>query len=98
MDCLQVFQDCLRSYHFLHKERKLLLAVSGGIDSVVLCQLSKEAGLNFAIAHCNFGLRGAESERDEAFVRQLAEGYGVPVFMQRFDTTASAEANLVSIQ
>ena len=75
-----------------------LLAVSGGLDSVVLCQLSKEAGLPFALAHCNFGLRGEETERDEAFVRSLGEKYGVKVFVQKFETTAFAEAQRISIQ
>ncbi len=87
------------------KERKLtlvnnafLLAVSGGVDSVVLCQLSKEAGLQFAIAHCNFGLRGEESSRDEAFVRSLGERYGVEVYVKKFDTTTFAEVHKLSIQ
>jgi tRNA(Ile)-lysidine synthase len=78
--------------------QKYLLAVSGGIDSVVLCELSKEAGLAFAIAHCNFGLRAEESERDEAFVRGLGEKYGVKVFVKSFDTAAFAETNKLSIQ
>jgi tRNA(Ile)-lysidine synthase len=78
--------------------QRFLLAVSGGIDSAVLCQLGKEAGLQFAIVHCNFGLRGEESERDEAFVRSLGEKYDVEVFIRRFDTTAFAEAQRMSIQ
>lgn len=75
-----------------------MLAVSGGIDSVVLCQLSHEAGLRFAIAHCNFGLRGEESERDEAFVRSLGKKYGVDVLVKAFDTKAFAEEHKLSIQ
>ncbi len=51
----------------------LLLAVSGGLDSVVLCELCKEAGFQFSIAHCNFRLRGAESERDKNFVQEVAK-------------------------
>ncbi|HEU4901257.1 MAG TPA: tRNA lysidine(34) synthetase TilS [Flavisolibacter sp.] len=77
---------------------KFLLAVSGGVDSVVLCQLCKEAGLSFAIAHCNFGLRGEESERDEAFVRSLAEQYGVEVFVKKFATADDAGVHGLSIQ
>lgn len=75
-----------------------MLAVSGGIDSVVLCQLSKEAGLSFAIAHCNFGLRGEESDRDENFVRSLGEKYGVEVYVKRFATATFANEQKMSIQ
>lgn len=95
----------LQEFIQFFKEKKLslagqryLLAVSGGIDSVVLCQLSREAGLHFAIAHCNFGLRGEESERDEAFVRSLGGRYGANVFVKKFDTAAFAEAQRLSIQ
>jgi tRNA(Ile)-lysidine synthase len=75
-----------------------LLAVSGGIDSVVLCELAKQAGLHFAIAHCNFDLRGEESERDETFVKAIGEKYGVPVFVKKFETEAFAAEKHLSIQ
>ena len=87
------------------KERKqwntnnhFIAAVSGGIDSVVLCTLCKQAGLNFSIAHCNFQLRGEESERDEQFVRSLAAQYNVGVNVIRFDTATYAEEHKLSIQ
>lgn len=76
----------------------LLLAVSGGIDSVVLCHLCKQAGFRFAIAHCNFQLRGEESERDESFVRNLADTLNVPFFVRRFDTAHYAAEKRISIQ
>lgn len=98
MNCLHVFQESLRKYQLLPREKKVLLAVSGGIDSVVLCELAKDAGLSFAVAHCNFGLRGAESERDEAFVRSLASRYGVEVYVKRFATATFAEEEKLSIQ
>ena len=75
-----------------------MLAVSGGVDSAVLCALCREAGFSFAIAHCNFGLRGAESERDETFVQSLGETYGVAVFVTKFDTAAFAQEQRISIQ
>jgi tRNA(Ile)-lysidine synthase len=56
------------------------------------------AGFRFIIAHCNFQLRGDESERDEAFVRALAEGYGVPVYIKKFDTQHFADESKMSIQ
>lgn len=97
MDCLQVFHELLHKFG-LQKKATVLLAVSGGLDSVVLCQLSKEAGLSFAIAHCNFGLRGEESNRDEAFVRNLGEQYGAAVYVKKFDTLATADEQKLSIQ
>jgi tRNA(Ile)-lysidine synthase len=77
---------------------KFLAAGSGGIDSVVLCELCKQSEIQFAIAHCNFGLRGEESERDENFVRSLGEKYGVEVFVKKFDTEKYANENKISIQ
>lgn len=76
----------------------LLLAVSGGLDSVVLSDLCYRAGYRFAILHVNFRLRGAESERDEQFVRRLAEAYQVPVWVQAFDTADWAAQNKLSVQ
>jgi tRNA(Ile)-lysidine synthase len=76
----------------------LLLAVSGGVDSVVLCELCKQAGYDFTIAHCNFQLRGEESERDERFVRQLGEKYKVEIKVKKFETEKFAEENKMSIQ
>lgn len=60
-------------FHYFPINAPVILAVSGGIDSVVLCELSHQAGLNFSIAHCNFQLRGEESERDEKFIRNLSK-------------------------
>ncbi|HEX6915341.1 MAG TPA: tRNA lysidine(34) synthetase TilS [Chitinophagaceae bacterium] len=77
---------------------RLLLAVSGGLDSVVLTDLVFNAGFTFGIAHCNFQLRDTESERDEGFVRALGERYGVEVIVKRFDTTRVAEENQTGIQ
>jgi tRNA(Ile)-lysidine synthase len=77
---------------------RLLLAVSGGVDSVVLCELCKQAGFDFVIAHCNFQLRGEESEQDHAFVQQLAAQYGVPFLSTRFDTEAYASEHKLSVQ
>ena len=76
----------------------LLLAVSGGIDSVCLTQKVRLEGGPFAIAHCNFGLRGAESDADEAFVRSLAASLGVTCHVKRFDTEAFASAEGISIE
>jgi tRNA(Ile)-lysidine synthase len=95
----------LRSFHafiernnLFNADQKVLLAVSGGKDSVLMAHLFKQAGLNFGIAHCNFRLRAEESSRDEAFVKQLAESLAVPLYRKDFDTRAYAKANHLSTQ
>ncbi len=79
-------------------EETILLAVSGGIDSVVMCELFHQAGYKFAIAHCNFNLRGNDSDEDEEFVSKLAEKYQVPFFVKSFETTEYAQKGGISIQ
>ncbi len=80
--------------------RQFLLAVSGGADSMCLAQLFSASALSprFAVAHCNFSLRGEESDADEAFVRAWAEDHGVRFFSRRFDTEAYAEDKGISIE
>jgi len=97
MSILQQFQNFMR-LRFQGTEKKFLLAVSGGIDSVVLCELCRLSGFEFSIAHCNFQLRGEESERDENFVRGLGVKYGVDVFVKRFETEKYAGEKKISIQ
>jgi tRNA(Ile)-lysidine synthase len=98
MNLLQRFRDHIKQQNLFLPKDKLLLAVSGGVDSVVLCELCKEAGFDFIIAHCNFQLRGEESERDENFVRSLAKKYGVEVLVKKFETEKYAEEKKISIQ
>jgi len=76
----------------------LLIAVSGGVDSVVLCELCHQNGYDFVIAHCNFQLRGEESERDEKFVHALAKKYNKQVLVKKFDTEEFGKKNKLSIQ
>ena len=77
---------------------KVLLTVSGGIDSVLMCELFHKAGLKFGIAHCNFQLRAEESDDDETFVNTLAEKYNVPFHFIKFNTSVYAKKNKLSIQ
>lgn len=74
------------------------MAVSGGVDSVVLCDLLSRCGHDFEIAHCNFKLRGDESNRDESFVRSLSRNYGKTLHCNTFDTTLFAQEHKCSIQ
>lgn len=75
-----------------------LLAVSGGVDSMVLAELFRRADFPFAVAHCNFGLRGDESDADEHFVRHWADAAGVPCHVRHFDTQQTADRERISIQ
>lgn len=85
---------------------KLLLAVSGGIDSMYLAEKALEGSLfafcgqdySFSIAHCNFCLRGEESQADEDFVRRWCEDRGIEFFSTRFDTPGYAQKNKISIE
>jgi len=80
------------------KKSKLLIAISGGLDSVVLTHLSQKLKLNVALAHCNFNLRGRESDTEEQFVIDLANELNLEVFTQNFDTEAYAKTNKLSTQ
>lgn len=76
----------------------LLVAVSGGIDSMCLATKVRLEGGPFAIAHCNFGLRGKESDEDEAFVRSWAGAAGIPLHVKRFDTKEYASDQGISVE
>lgn len=82
---------------FLSRD-KILLAVSGGIDSVVMVHLFKKAGFKAAIAHCNFQLRGEASLQDAKFVEKLATDSGMPFYTTSFDTQRIADEGKISIQ
>lgn len=88
----------IKKNYLFDKTNHLLVAVSGGVDSVVLVDILSKAGYTFSIAHCNFQLRGAESERDENFVKEIGEKYGVKLFLKKFDTAKVAEEEKKSIQ
>ncbi len=92
------FQKHIKNKLQFLTESKLLIAISGGIDSVVLTLLCHQLQLNISLAHCNFNLRGDESDADEDFVVELAEDLNIEVFTQRFDTEAYAKENKRSIQ
>ena len=79
-------------------DNKLLIAISGGADSVALFLCLKELGYDVELAHCNFNLRGDESDNDEEFVKQLADKFGVRLHLKSFDTQKYADENKVSIQ
>jgi len=98
MELLDKFITGIKKTHLFSPKDKLLLAVSGGVDSVVLCELCKQAGYDFAMAHCNFKLRDKESERDKEFVSHLAKKYNVEFLVKDFDTKEYAGEHKLSIQ
>ncbi|MBQ9473336.1 MAG: tRNA lysidine(34) synthetase TilS [Bacteroidales bacterium] len=95
---LDEFLAFVAKHNLFDKDSRLLVALSGGMDSSVLCRLLHEGGFRFAVAHCNFHLRPGDCDRDEAFVRSLAARYGVECHVAQFDTTAYAAAHHLSIE
>lgn len=82
----------------LESNAKILLALSGGIDSMALLYLLYESGFSIEVAHCNFQLRGKDSEADEQFVRESCSALNIPVHVKRFDTDKQAKSEGISIQ
>lgn len=92
------FQEYLQNPLLVGFQDKVLLAVSGGRDSMLMAYLFLEAGYNCVILHCNFHLRADESDLDERLVAAFAADRGVPCVVEHFDTEQYAEENQVSIQ
>ncbi len=92
------FNEYIRQHKLLKDNQRVLLAVSGGVDSVVMTELFNQSPFPFGIAHCNFQLRGSESDKDVALVHALAKKLNVDVFIERFNTRAFAGENNISIQ
>ncbi|MBQ9417912.1 MAG: tRNA lysidine(34) synthetase TilS [Bacteroidales bacterium] len=95
---LQRFADYIRLHGLIAEGERTLLAVSGGRDSVCLAHLAHQLHLPFAIAHCNFHLRPSDCDRDQEFVRSLAQSLHVPFFTTDFDTHAYAQAQGYSLE
>ena len=95
---LTKFQNHINQNLPFLKEKRLLLAVSGGVDSMVLLYLCRQLDLSFAVAHCNFQLRGDESDDDEDFVKSQTDKLQIPIFIKIFDTKTFAEKEKSSIQ
>ena len=95
---VEPFVDFIEKNKLFARRHRILVAVSGGMDSVLLAHLLKGSGYVFGIAHCNFQLRGGESDADQHFVTALAEQLGVPVYSTNFDTKAYAAEMKISIQ
>jgi tRNA(Ile)-lysidine synthase len=95
---LKSFNNFFIENNISPKGKNFLIAVSGGLDSAVITELFFRKGYSFGIAHCNFLLRGKESDGDEIFVKTMAERLGVPFFSKRFNTLDISEKKGISIQ
>ena len=95
---LNTVRTYIQSRHLLSDGARVLVALSGGADSVCLLQMLLEMGYSVTAAHCNFQLRGEESDRDELFVRSLCEELGVPLRVRHFQTDSYARKHGLSIE
>lgn len=95
---LKQFELNITKNSLFGKKDKLLIAISGGVDSVVLAHLLKQANYQFDLVHCNFKLRGKESEADENFCRELAKKLKVKIFVKSFDVKKYCEQHHISTQ
>jgi tRNA(Ile)-lysidine synthase len=95
---VEAFLTFINTRQLFTKADRILLAVSGGMDSVVMSELFHLTKFDFGIAHCNFGLRGEESDADELFVKKLAKKYKVPFYSENFETQAFADQEGISVQ
>ncbi len=92
------FLDYIKKHALINNEDSVLLAVSGGLDSTVMTHLFQQSGFTFGIAHCNFRLRGEESDSDEQFVEGLAKRLEVQFHSKGFETGKVSEAQGISTQ
>ena len=95
---IEQFSKYINDNHLINKGDRILVALSGGVDSMVLAELLRRCGYDIAFAHCNFHLRGKESDGDEQFVREYAERVGVKLFVKQFDTLEFVENHKVSVE
>ncbi|WP_270089529.1 tRNA lysidine(34) synthetase TilS [Sphingobacterium sp. SYP-B4668] len=98
MNVLERFKAYVYQNNLFQIDDRVLLAVSGGKDSMLMAKLFIDASIDIIIAHCNFSLRGEESDKDEALVATFAEQYAIPFFSKQFDTIGYAELHKISIQ
>lgn len=95
---LEEFRKYIEENSLVENSHRVLLAVSGGIDSMVMTHLFLSTATEIGIAHCNFNLRGSESDEDASFVKKFADDRSIPFYSESFDTTGFASEKNISIQ
>lgn len=95
---IKAFTAHIQNQKLFTKNNTILVALSGGADSMALCSLLKEAGYSFSVAHCNFTLRGKEADADEKFVINYCKKNNITYFTKKFKTSIYAENKGISIQ
>jgi tRNA(Ile)-lysidine synthase len=98
MNLLHQFNQFIQQHSLFQKNDRLLVAVSGGVDSIVLCELCHLSGFDFEIAHCNFQLRATDSDEDEILVKNTATKYIIKYHTIKFETLTYAAENKTNIQ
>lgn len=93
-----MFEQHIHKQQLFAKNNKLILAFSGGVDSVVLATLLLKLNYKFELAHCNFNLRGKESEKDESFCKSFAKNHNLKIHVQNFDTKSYMKIKKLSVQ
>ena len=94
----QVYNYIVTNNLFSIKKDKIILAISAGADSVCLFHVFRSLGVNMELAHCNFKLRDNDSDKDEDFIKQLANKYKFKFHVKSFETASHAKKNKVSTQ
>lgn len=98
MHMIEAFQNFIKKEGLIPDNESVLLTVSGGIDSMVMLHLFMNSNYPFAVAHCNFGLRGAESDGDEVLVKSICTKNNISFFSKKFETKQFANENKISTQ
>jgi tRNA(Ile)-lysidine synthase len=95
---VEAFKNLLQTQFSFLKDKPILVAISGGLDSMVLTDLCRKSALNIALAHCNFQLRADESDADEVFIKDYAKANNLNCFVTHFDTESHAQTSKQSTQ
>ena len=95
---LKALQSYVEHENLLSRDDKLVLAVSGGVDSMVMLNLFQQLNMDFVVAHCNFKLRGAESDSEEVFLQDYCGEHGIELYVKHFDTQEYAVLEGISIE
>ena len=95
---LNTVRTYIRSHRLLTEKARVLVALSGGADSVCLLHMLNDSGYLLTAAHCNFHLRGDESNRDEQFVQNLCENLRIPLHIKHFETETYAREHGISVE